>query len=95
MSSRQGVEVIGGHGQVVADILLSQPDGPRPIGFLDDNAVRHGQATTLTVNVGVGDELRIEVSDNGNGIVGRFDEPLCRGSLPAQGDEQLGTVGEG
>jgi signal transduction histidine kinase len=34
------------------------------------NAVRHAAATTVTVSVGVGDELRIEVSDNGKGIVG-------------------------
>jgi two-component system, NarL family, sensor histidine kinase DevS len=32
------------------------------------NAVRHAACTTLTVNVAVGDELCIEVSDNGRGI---------------------------
>lgn len=36
----------GGHGQVVADILLAQPGRPegtlRPAGFLDDNPVQRG-----------------------------------------------------
>ncbi|MGZ8802802.1 MAG: sensor histidine kinase [Mycobacterium sp.] len=32
------------------------------------NAVRHGKASTLTVNVAVGDELSIEISDNGRGL---------------------------
>ena len=32
------------------------------------NAVRHAKATTLTVNVAVGDDLCIEVIDNGKGI---------------------------
>ena len=32
------------------------------------NAVRHANATTLTINVVVGDELCIEVADNGRGI---------------------------
>ena len=34
------------------------------------NAVRHADATTLTINVVVEDELCIEVSDNGQGISG-------------------------
>ncbi|RDH78302.1 GAF domain-containing protein [Mycolicibacterium moriokaense] len=34
------------------------------------NAVRHAQATTLAINVAVGDELIIEVVDNGCGIPG-------------------------
>ena len=34
------------------------------------NAVRHAQATTLTVNVTVEDDLRIEVVDDGRGITG-------------------------
>ncbi|WNG95403.1 GAF domain-containing sensor histidine kinase [Mycobacterium sp. ITM-2016-00318] len=34
------------------------------------NAVRHARATTLTINVVVDDELRIEVVDNGSGIKG-------------------------
>jgi signal transduction histidine kinase len=32
------------------------------------NAVRHADATTLTVNVTVGDDLCIEVIDDGKGI---------------------------
>jgi signal transduction histidine kinase len=32
------------------------------------NAVRHANATTLTINVVVGDELCIEVADNGRGV---------------------------
>jgi signal transduction histidine kinase len=32
------------------------------------NAVRHANATTLTVNVSVGDDLCIEVVDDGQGI---------------------------
>ena len=32
------------------------------------NAVRHANATTLTVTVSVGDDLCIEVIDNGKGI---------------------------
>lgn len=36
------------------------------------NAVRHGEATTLGVFVAVQDELRIEVTDNGKGIVGEI-----------------------
>lgn len=34
------------------------------------NVVRHADATELTVNVTVGDELSIEVSDNGRGFTG-------------------------
>ena len=34
------------------------------------NAVRHANATTLTVNVKVDDDLTIEVVDNGRGISG-------------------------
>ncbi len=34
------------------------------------NAVRHANATTLTVNVKVDDDLTIEVVDNGPGISG-------------------------
>ncbi len=36
------------------------------------NAVRHAQATTLTVRVKVDDDLCIEVSDNGRGMPGEF-----------------------
>jgi signal transduction histidine kinase len=36
------------------------------------NAIRHGKATTLSVSVTVGDELVIEVVDNGNGISGEI-----------------------
>jgi signal transduction histidine kinase len=34
------------------------------------NAVRHASATTLTMEVAVGDDLRIEVADNGRGVSG-------------------------
>ncbi len=34
------------------------------------NAVRHAEATTLTVSVAVDDDLCIEVIDNGRGIAG-------------------------
>lgn len=34
----------GGHGQVVADILLHYNASVRPIGFLDGNAALHGEA---------------------------------------------------
>jgi signal transduction histidine kinase len=36
------------------------------------NAIRHGKATSLSVSVTVGDELVIEVVDNGNGISGEI-----------------------
>jgi signal transduction histidine kinase len=36
------------------------------------NAVRHGKATALSVNVTVGDDLTIEVVDNGSGISGEI-----------------------
>jgi two-component system, NarL family, sensor histidine kinase DevS len=36
------------------------------------NAIRHGKATTLSVSVTVGDELAIEVVDNGEGISGEI-----------------------
>jgi len=36
------------------------------------NAIRHGKATTLSVSVTVGDELAIEVADNGEGISGEI-----------------------
>jgi sugar O-acyltransferase (sialic acid O-acetyltransferase NeuD family) len=41
---------VGGHGQVVADILLSQSGGPWPAGFLDDDPALHGR-TILTLPV--------------------------------------------
>ena len=34
------------------------------------NAIRHGNASTLSVSVTVGDDLLIEVVDNGGGICG-------------------------
>jgi signal transduction histidine kinase len=36
------------------------------------NAIRHGKATTLSVSVTVGDDLVIEVVDNGSGISGEI-----------------------
>lgn len=36
------------------------------------NAARHAKATTLTVRITVGDDLCIEVSDNGRGMPGEF-----------------------
>ena len=36
------------------------------------NAIRHGKATTLSVSVTVGDDLVIEVVDNGCGISGEI-----------------------
>ncbi|MFZ1176901.1 MAG: GAF domain-containing sensor histidine kinase [Mycobacterium sp.] len=36
------------------------------------NAVRHAEATTVTVRLTVGDDLRIEVSDNGRGMPEEF-----------------------
>lgn len=58
---------IGGHGQIVADILLRMRDGGQdvdPIGFLDDNPSHHG-ATVLDLPVlGPIERLRSIVHDS-------------------------------
>jgi two-component system, NarL family, sensor histidine kinase DevS len=42
------------------------------------NAVRHAEATTLNIRVKVEDELTIEVSDNGRGMISRANESGLR-----------------
>ncbi len=53
------------------------------------NAVRHAKATSLAIKVSVGDDLRIEVVDNGVGIAGEITESGL-GNLRRRAEESGG-----
>ncbi|MEU8900156.1 GAF domain-containing sensor histidine kinase [Nocardia sp. NPDC048505] len=55
------------------------------------NAVRHAAATTLTVNLGVRDEVTIEVSDDGVGLPERLPHRSGLGNLAARAERAGGT----
>jgi len=64
---RTTVQFVGPLSVVDADLA---DDAEAVVREAVSNAVRHANATTLTVNVKVDDDLTIEVVDNGRGISG-------------------------